>query len=179
MFSLFLFHECLYTLCMHVPHAHKGQESVGVSGAWVADSCEPPHRCWELARSGFSARTVAALKGRVISIVSRNGSRGVGLQGSKTNTYGIQNLSLESKSFKSWIGLNLKDFFLHLLSEEETQMHFLPYCVFLFYVQWCFACMCVCVTMSHPQELELQIAVSCHVGAENWTWVLLKSSQCS
>jgi hypothetical protein len=28
-----------------------------------------------------------------------------------------------------------------------------------------------------PLELELQMAVSCHVSAGNWIWVLWKSSQ--
>ena len=32
--------------------------------------------------------------------------------------------------------------------------------------------------MSDPLELELQIVVSCHVGAGNSTWVFWKSSQC-
>jgi hypothetical protein len=30
-----------------------------------------------------------------------------------------------------------------------------------------------------PQELELQMVVSCHVGAGNKIWVLCKSSKCS
>lgn len=32
---------------------------------------------------------------------------------------------------------------------------------------------------SEPPELELKTAVSCHVGARNQTWILLKNSQCS
>lgn len=49
-------------------------------------------------------------------------------------------------------------------------------------------CLCtMCVSGAHggqrgcwvPQELELKTAVSRHVGAENWTWVLQKGNQCS
>jgi hypothetical protein len=34
-------------------------------------------------------------------------------------------------------------------------------------VHWCFACMYVFGRVSDPLELELQTAVSCHVGAGN------------
>jgi hypothetical protein len=64
----------------------------------------------------------------------------------------------------------------------------------LFYVQGCCACMSVCVPYGSmcvpgvqrgqkrawdPLELELQMALSCHVGSGNWTWVPWESSQCS
>lgn len=37
----------------------------------------------------------------------------------------------------------------------------------LSYVHWCFACLYACMEVPHSLELELQTAVSCHVGAEN------------
>ena len=37
----------------------------------------------------------------------------------------------------------------------------------LFNVHWCFACMYVCGRLSNPLELELQMVMSCHVGAGN------------
>jgi hypothetical protein len=56
-------------------------------------------------------------------------------------------------------------------------------------VSECFACIYVCVLyaysthrdqrrVSDPLELELQLSVSCHVGAGNGTRVLCKSSCC-
>ena len=54
-----------------------------------------------------------------------------------------------------------------------------------------FACMCVCVPhvcpvsrggqkrALDPQELELQMVVSHHVGVGEQTWVLCKSNKCS
>lgn len=56
---------------------------------------------------------------------------------------------------------------------------FLKNDLFLFYVQLCFAGMHVYVQVSGLLELELQTAASCHVGAENWTEVLWKNSQCT
>ena len=44
---------------------------------------------------------------------------------------------------------------------------------------WCFAHMHVCVRAPDPQELELQMVVSCRVGAGNQTQVLWKSNQLS
>ena len=41
---------------------------------------------------------------------------------------------------------------------------------------WMF--LCVCVGVSEALELELQTIVSHHVGAENQTQVLSKSSKC-
>ena len=44
-----------------------------------------------------------------------------------------------------------------------------------------FACMyactpCVCLVIPDSLELELQLVMSCHVGAGNGTWVLWESS---
>ena len=61
--------------------------------------------------------------------------------------------------------------------------------LFLFYMHECF-CMYICVPYIcviafggqkrvGPLELELQMVVSYHVGAENQTWVFCKSSKCS
>lgn len=57
----------------------------------------------------------------------------------------------------------------------------------LFYVYKCFACVCICVLQacgahgsqkraSDLMELELQVVVSCHVGAGHQTWVLYRST---
>lgn len=61
-------------------------------------------------------------------------------------------------------------------------------CVFILYILFykyeCLAYMYICVShiclvpskvrrgMSGPQELELQLAVSCHIGDRSWAWVL-------
>lgn len=48
----------------------------------------------------------------------------------------------------------------------------------VFYVHWCFTHMYVSVRALDPLQQELQTVMSFHVGAENWTWELRKSSQC-
>jgi hypothetical protein len=48
----------------------------------------------------------------------------------------------------------------------------LPLCALVF-------CLQVSVRVTDSLKLEIQIAVSCHVGAGNQTLVLWKSSQCS
>lgn len=48
--------------------------------------------------------------------------------------------------------------------------------LFLFHVHWCFGYMCLW-RVPDLVELELQIVVSCHVGAETWTQVLRNSSK--
>jgi hypothetical protein len=47
--------------------------------------------------------------------------------------------------------------------------------LFLIYMPWCF---CINVCLWDCQILEVQIVVSCHVGAGNSMWFPWKSSQC-
>jgi hypothetical protein len=41
----------------------------------------------------------------------------------------------------------------------------------------CHLHVCLCEGVGLPLEIELQAAVSCHVGGDQWTWVLWKSNQ--
>ena len=90
---------------------------------------------------------------------------------------------------------------LHFLTIELSHRFFLPLCLclsfkidvlsyllFLCYGFYLHVYLCT-VFMPHvcrgqkrvldPQELELQIAMSLHIIAENQTWVLCKTSKCS
>lgn len=49
----------------------------------------------------------------------------------------------------------------------HTGAFFNFYNLFLLYVHWCFACVYICIEVSENLELELQISVSCNVGAGN------------
>lgn len=58
----------------------------------------------------------------------------------------------------------------------------------LFIIVYVHECLCtLCMPIAHrsqkrasdPLKLELQVAVRCHVSAENQTWVLKRRSQCS
>ena len=56
---------------------------------------------------------------------------------------------------------------LELLAPAQDLIMFLGFYLFIFYVHWCYAFMYVWVRVSGPLELELQSAVSCHVGDGN------------
>lgn len=79
--------------------------------------------------------------------------------------------------------LNLKIFW-QLVAAGGTRVTFF---LLLFTIYGCFNCTSVyqvCVPGAHggqksPLGLELQMIVSCYVGARSWIWVLYKSNQCS
>jgi hypothetical protein len=55
-------------------------------------------------------------------------------------------------------------------------IHFLIFKIYLYFMS--IGVLPVCMSVWGCHILNLQTVVSCHVGAENWTWVLWKSSQC-
>lgn len=97
----------------------------------------------------------------------------------------------ESKSMKT-SGMASKSSVSALLMREPTVVIHNCLCFFLrIYFISRVSCLCIFVyttcmpsawgdkEATDPLELRLQTVVICHVHTGNWTWVLLKNSQCS